>query len=274
MKKPIFLVSDATGDTAEKVLRACLVQFDVSDDSVDIVRLSRTRTLEQVQRIIDEANKSRALVVFTLVQKELREAFIRLAQEKQILFTDLMGSMLCSLREYLHEEPEQKAGLLYRMDNRYFDRIDAIEFAIAHDDGAGIETLHEADAILVGPSRTSKTPLSVYLACQGMKMANVPYVLGVPLPTRLLEINPKKIFALTIAIDVIIERRKARLAARGYTLPGGYIDPEQVAKEIGDFENICRHHRRWQVLDVTHKSVEELAFEIRSALGMVRSVRV
>lgn len=274
MKKPVFLVSDATGDTAEKVLRACLVQFDLGDHAVDMIRAPRTRTLEQVQRLIEEASKVRGLVVFTFVQKNLREGFVTLAKGRPILYADLMGSMLSTLRDYLHEEPEQKAGLLYRMDNHYFDRINAIEFTIAHDDGAGVESLDETDAVLVGPSRTSKTPLSMYLACLGMKTANVPYVPEVPLSEKLLTLDPKKVFALTIAVEILIERRKARVMARAYTLPREYVDPERVTLEVSEFEEICRRHRRWRMLDVTHKSIEELAFEIRSALGMVRSVRV
>jgi len=275
MKKVVYLVSDATGDTAEKVLKACMVQFEYKDGDIDIVRVPNTRTFEQVHCIIDEVSLNSGLIVFTLVERGLREEFISYANVKRVLYVDLMGGLMASLKEYLHEEPELKPGLLHRMDNCYFERMEAMEYSISHDDGVGLETIKEADVVLIGLSRTSKTPLSMFLASLGIKVANIPYLYGIELPDEVFIFKDYgKVFALIIAPDVLIERRKARIRARNYHFSSYYTDLNNVCKETKEFELFCRRNKHWRVLDATNKSIEELAFDIRSYIGRVRNVRM
>ena len=176
--KHITVISDSTGDTAERMIKAALLQF--SKPSVDVRVYSRVRLESEVRTIIERATELQSLVIFTVVNREERDLLWRLIGEHNVEAVDLMGSLISKLSTFLEIEPSGVPGLLHTLSEEYFRRIEAVEFAVKNDDGAEPRNLPKADLVLVGISRTSKTPLSTYLAQKGLKVANVPLVLGVP----------------------------------------------------------------------------------------------
>ena len=168
----IFAVSDATGTTAESVVRAALVQFD--DHQIEITRCGEIRTKDQVRAIISRARRSGGFVVHTLVYEELRHAMLTEGRSQNVTTIDLMGPLLARLSELLSRPPRAEPGIFEPFDTAYLERIEAINFTVRHDDGQNIDDLEQAEIVLVGVSRTSKTPLSIYLANRGWKVANVP----------------------------------------------------------------------------------------------------
>jgi hypothetical protein len=181
-----------------------------------------------------------------------------------ILHHDILGPLIFNLAAYLKQEPLETPSLLRRVDERYFKRIDAVEYTLGHDDGRGAERLHEADIVLVGLSRTSKTPTSFYLAQEGYKVANVPIVPGIALPEELFEIDQHKIVCLNIDPNVLQKIRKVRQKNSG--LRPSYSDLKNVFAEVEYVWDLARKHQNWTVVDTTNKSVEETAWEIIHAV--------
>ena len=171
----IFVLSDGTGQTGKHVLEAALIQFDLP---VMIIRIPHVRTVDQVNELVADAARGHSMIVYTLVSVELRQAVHIAAMERGVIVVDLLGGLLSKLQDFLHRTPWGRPGLLYQTDAGYYQRVDAMEFTVQHDDGQKVDDLDEADLVLVGPSRTSKTPVSFYLAYRGWKVANVPIVLG------------------------------------------------------------------------------------------------
>lgn len=180
--RAIFVVSDATGETAEKVVRAALSQFEIDDSDIDLRVFPQLRHEHDVDTVVSEAQVAHALIVSTLVRPEERELLFRRCGERSVRCVDLLGSLLGSLAGFFGIEPRGIPGLLHTVSTGYFRRMEAIEFTVHSDDGREPDTLLRADLVLVGVSRTSKTPLSIYLAQKGFKVANVPVVLDVPPP--------------------------------------------------------------------------------------------
>jgi hypothetical protein len=173
---------------------------------------------------------------------------------------DLFGNLLDTLALYLRERPEERPGSFHAVGDKYFRRIEAIEFALKFDDGIDMGGLADADIVLVGVSRTSKTPLSMYLSMEGFKVMNVPLVPGVPLPPEILAIPQGRIVGLTIQADRLQEIRAYRLKRLGATSSAGnYSDIGRILDELAYADEIYKHHRRWPVLDVTGRSIEETA---------------
>ena len=258
----IFVVSDATGETAEKVVLAALSQFEMTN--VILTRRQDIRTEPQVAALIKEAVDHDALIVYTIISPKLRALLQRRADRQKIAAIDLMGNLLVHLETHLHRSPLSQPGLLHRIDEDYFRRIDAIDFTVKHDDGQNPQTMQEADIVLVGVSRTTKTPLSIYLAREGWKVANVPLIYGIEPPQELFAMDQRRIVGLTIDPQRLVHIRQARV--RHLPVKTGmaieYAEREYVMKEITSCQQLFAQHPGWLVLDVTGRAVEELANDI------------
>lgn len=261
----IFVVSDATGQTAEMVLRAALVQFQGAE--VEIHRFSHIQAPEQVKRIVEEAAEVSGFIVHTLVSEEIREVVLNEGRARDVAIIDLLGPLLFRLSDLLKAPPLAKPGLFRQLQEDYQRRIEVLEFAVKHDDGQNLRGLASADFVLVGVSRTSKTPLSIYLAGRGWKVANVPVVLNLPLPEELFTIDRQKIIGLIVRAERLLDLRKARLARMETELHLAYADPDYIREELGYSRRLFRKHG-WPIIDVTHKSIEEAASEILALKGL------
>lgn len=256
----IYIISDGTGETASTMTKAALVQYDQKD--VNIVRCKNVRSEAQIESVINEAFENKGIIVHTVVSPAMRAKITEIASNKGLLSVDLLGPLLNALDRYFGVASEGEAGLLRTVDDRYFRRIEAIEYTVKHDDGKSLSHLDEADIILVGVSRTSKTPLSIFLSHKGWKVANIPLVLDTPLPEELMKVDQRKIVGLIIDVDSLSRIRRNRLEKFG-TDPGGeYASMSYIEKEIQYAQELFRKNRRWPVFNVTERALEETATEI------------
>src|SRR5512134_3292844 len=258
--KTVMIISDATGETAERMVRAASLQFS---EPVQIRLFSRVRLESELEQILEKAAELRALVVFTVVNAEERGLIGQLVERYNIETVDLIGALISKLAVYLGSAPAGVPGLLHTINDEYFRRIEAVEFAVKNDDGAEPRNLPKADLVLVGISRTSKTPLSTFLAQQkGLRVANVPLVLGVEPPAELDQVEPRKVYGLTLQPDALVRIRQARLAHLGMPPDSSYGMLEHIRRESAYAQEIFRRHPDWPVIDVTAKAIEETAADI------------
>jgi regulator of PEP synthase PpsR (kinase-PPPase family) len=257
--KNVIVISDATGETAEKVVRAALLQFQ-ADCQVRVY--SRVRLESEVERIVERAAETHALLVFTLVDSAERELLWQLCQRHSVDAVDLIGGLMAKLGSYLSVEPQGIPGLLHTIGEDYFRRIEAVEFTVKNDDGAEPRNLPRADLVLVGISRTSKTPLSMFLANKGYRVANVPLVLGVDPPAELEQVAPDRCYGLSIQADALVKIRQVRLQHLGMPSDSSYGVREHIQRELGYAQEVFRKHPDWPVIDVTGKAIEESAADI------------
>src|SRR5215471_7040870 len=242
--KTVMIISDATGETAERMVRAATLQFS---EPVQIRVFSRVRLESELEQILEKAAELRALVVFTVVNTEER---------------DLISKLISKLALFLGAAPAGVPGLLHSITDDYFRRIEAVEFAVKNDDGAEPRNLPKADLVLVGISRTSKTPLSTYLAQRGLKVANVPLVLGVDPPEELSQVDDRKVFGLIVQPEMLMRIRQARLSHLGMPQDSSYGQRAHIDNEIAYSREIFRKHPNWPVIDVTNRAIEETAADI------------
>ncbi|MFZ8933208.1 MAG: pyruvate, water dikinase regulatory protein [Bacteriovoracaceae bacterium] len=263
----IVIISDGTGETATAICRAAMAQFEEKD--VYFTRYKNVRSKEQVDAIFDNVAESHDLVIYTMVSPKIRNYIGEIALKKRVRSLDVLGPVLTTFANYFEQEPSEEPGLLYAMDKKYFDRIHAMEFTLNHDDGRNLNSLHLADVILIGVSRTSKTPLSVYLSQHGLKVVNIPLVMGTRLPKQLFEVDQRKIFALTIAPDALMKIRRSRLNKLGSQKhTGQYADEEKVIAELEWARRLFSENKTWPVFDVTNKALEETAAEILRLINL------
>jgi regulator of PEP synthase PpsR (kinase-PPPase family) len=255
--RTIDVISDSTGETAERVVRAALLQFPARKTRVRLHQ--RVRSRESATEVVEAAARDGGLVVFTVVSPELREFIHQLCYEKKVEAVDVIGALLGKLSGFLDAEPLGTPSVSLPLSEEYFRRIEAVEFAVKNDDGKEPRNIKRADLVLVGVSRTSKTPLSTYLANRGIKVANVPLVLNVPLPEELLEAPQDRIVGLTIGIDQLCEIRRARLRQLGMPPDTNYGLREHVREELDYAHALFREHAAWPVVDVTGRAIEETA---------------
>ncbi|MCB0411468.1 MAG: kinase/pyrophosphorylase [Bdellovibrionales bacterium] len=257
----IYILSDGTGETASTMVRAALVQY--SDKDLQIVRCKNVRTEDQIVNLLEDIYQKKGLVVHTMVSASMRQFVLRKASEKGIPVVDLMGPLLTSLNSYFGvNDNNPQVGLLRSTDEKYFKRIEAIEFTVKHDDGKYMENLDQAEIILVGISRTSKTPLSIFLSHKGWKVANVPLVINTPLPESLFQADQRKIVGLTIDPNSLGKIRRKRLEKFGQDPGGDYASRAHILKEIDYASAIFKKNKKWPVFDVTDRALEETAAEI------------
>jgi regulator of PEP synthase PpsR (kinase-PPPase family) len=262
--KYIWVISDGSGSTAERVLQASLVQFGQRE--VVVERIPDVRSARLITDIVREAAKKKGLVAYTLVTPELRNEIVTRANESNVPTVDLLGPLLTTLTTFLASSPESKPGLLGQLNHHYFQRIDAVGFTVKHDDGRGVHDLPKADVIITGVSRTSKTPLSMYLAYnKGLLVANIPIILGLDPPPQLFKVDQKKIVGLTANPDLLIRLRQTRLAQMAHA-DIDYGDASHVIEELKYSHQIFRQNPKWSVIDITGKAIEEMANEVCSVV--------
>jgi regulator of PEP synthase PpsR (kinase-PPPase family) len=251
----IHVISDSSGETAERVARSALVQF--ANANARIVKHTRVRELTDLQSIFRTVEKDALLVLYTLVNPALREALVEMASEHGVECIDPLGGVIAKVGSLLGKQPEGRPGGLQSLDEAYFKRIEAVEFTVKHDDGQMPQGLRKADVVIVGISRTSKTPVCTYLAQKGIRAANVPIVLGIPLPRELFEVDPSKVFALTINVASLVRIRRARLKQLNMSPDSDYGMREHIIKELKYAREIFRDNPSWPVVDVSQKALEE-----------------
>ncbi|MDK2847157.1 MAG: [pyruvate, water dikinase]-phosphate phosphotransferase / [pyruvate, water dikinase] kinase [Desulfuromonadales bacterium] len=255
----IYVMSDATGETAEKIVNAVLTQF--RDKPVRLRRISNVRNKAAVLRGLEEIQRHKGMVVYTVVNRDLAQFVQDESETRGIMAFDLVTPLLSQFSKFFGRTPGQEPGLLHDMDEEYFRRIEAVEFTVKHDDGQEVHHLVHADIVLVGVSRTSKTPLSTYLAHLGWKVANVPLVLGIDPPRELFQVDSKRIVGLYIDPQRLVELRLARLRHLGQDPRAAYADIEEIEEELRYAKVLFRRHG-WVTVNVSGKAVEETANEV------------
>jgi regulator of PEP synthase PpsR (kinase-PPPase family) len=264
----VHLVSDSTGETLNAVLRAVAPLFEgvtPLEHSYYLVRSPR-----QLERVLREIENAPGVVMFTISNMELRSRLEQRCREMGMPAVAVLDPVLDMLSRYLGMELNQKIGAGRVLDADYFRRIDALNYAMGHDDGQGGSELETADVILVGVSRTSKTPTCVYLANRGVKAANVPIVMNAPMPERLFEAGGPLVVGLTITPDRLQHIRRNRLAAMKETRDTSYVDEDIIRQEIVYASRLYEKHG-WPVIDVSRRSIEETAAAVLNLLAERRS---
>lgn len=244
------------------MVRATLAQF--GDQGVQVEVISRVKTVEQVREAVKTTKERQGLMAYTLVETRLRSEIVSLANEAGVVSVDLIGPLMTSLSGFLTEEPAHRPGLYTQADDEHYARLEAVSFTVRHDDGLSAHEVGQADIVLVGPSRTSKTPLSVYLAhTRGLKVSNVPVALGVPPLEELKRLGPRQVAGLTMRADVLSQVRRERLREMGQP-DIDYADIAHVERELMHCHQVYRSPPPWPVVDVTGKSIEEISIEVCS----------
>lgn len=266
----ILVASDATGHTAEVVVRAALVQFRGAAAQLHL--RPHVRSVDDVRKTVREAARVGGLIVHTLVSAEMRSVMLTEARAQRVPTIDLLGPLLLRLEDLLALQPMATPGLFRDADAEYRRRFEVMDFTVRHDDGQAPEGLSRADLVLVGVSRTSKTPLSMFLAWRGLRVANVPIVHTLPLPEELGRVAPAKVVGLTIKPERLLELRRSRLQQMEAPPRFPYADLRQIMAELEYARELCGR-AAWPVVDVTDKSVEEVAAEVLVLTGIESSVR-
>lgn len=260
--KHIWIISDGSGFTGERVLQASLVQFEQKE--VVVERIPNVKKVAQIRQIVKKAKQKNGFIAYTLVTQNLRKEIATIANEYNVPAVDLLGPLLTSLSKFLALAPEAKPGLLADLNHYYFKRVDAVGFAVKHDDGLRLKDLSRADVVITGVSRTSKTPLSMYLAYnRGLLVANVPLILGSEPPSQLFKIDQKKIVGLTLNPEILTKLRQTRIAQLTH-IDINYADPKHVREELKYSHEVFRKNPLWSVIDITGKAIEEVADEVCS----------
>lgn len=252
----IYAVSDSMGETSEQVAKAVIKQFDIAD--FEIKRIPYVNDTETIDNLIKKASKENSFIVFTIVVEELRNYIVEKAFENNVGAVDVMTPVLHPLIKQLGLAPKREPGLLRKLDDKYFKKVAAIEFAVKYDDGKDTRGILLADIVLIGVSRTSKTPLSMYLAHKNIKVANIPLVPEVSPPEELNSISSKKIIGLTLANEQLNRIRKERLKTMGLKDTANYANMERIFSELEYSERIMKK-LNCKVIDTTNKAVEETA---------------
>ena len=261
--KTICLVGEGTGETISKIAKASLSQF--SREKVAIKTFFQVREEQQVRGIVKEAGKEKALVAFSMIEPSLRDCLIGEADSHGIEAIDVIGDFIMHLSTFLGEKPSEIPGQQHALDEEYYRRIEAINFAVKHDDGKLSQGLRIADFILVGLSRSGKTPLSVYLAHQGWRVANVPLHPDMVPPEELFKVDQRKVFGLMISVESLVKVREARLEQLGLGPYAKYADPVKIADEIAWCQTYYKQNDRWRIMDISDKAIEEAAASILNA---------
>lgn len=254
----LHLVSDATGETLATVARACLVQFQDIGPQERIWNLIRTPG--QITRVLRGIADDPGIVLFTLVDHELQELLQEGCRKLGVPCISVLDPVISALGSYLEQESLGQPGSQHSLNADYFHRIDAIEYTLIHDDGQGVQSLDQADIVLVGVSRTSKTPTCLYLANRGLKVANVPFVPDVPLPEALFSLKGPLVVGLTKDPLQLQQVRRNRLAIIGgpEDQDTDYVDLDSVRREVMEARRLCTR-QGWPIIDISRRSIEETA---------------
>jgi regulator of PEP synthase PpsR (kinase-PPPase family) len=252
----IYVLSDSIGETGEQVARAAVSQFN--PERYEVRRFPYITDEEQIVEIFEEAKSERSIIIYTIVIEKLRNFIIKMGKEFNIPVVDLMTPALDALQQVLGYEPKRESGLIRRLDEKYFRKVEAVEFAVKYDDGKDTRGIKKADIVLVGVSRTSKTPLSMYLAHKHFKVANVPLVPEVPAPEELFLKDVKRVFGLIANPFKLNEIRQERLKSLGLSNNANYASIERIKLEL-EYSKRIMEKLNCVVIDVSNKAVEETA---------------
>ena len=261
---PVFLISGSTGHTCYTVLRAALAQFD--DPQVNVALRSNARSVAAVGEYVEEAAKAGAVVCHSVVEPEARKALVEGLRQHNVPAADVLGQVVALLEDHLGQAPKLQPGLSYQLRKEYFDRIEAVDFTLAHDDGNGLQDLHLADVVIVGVSRVSKSVTCFYLSYDGVRAANVPLVPGVAPFRQLTDVDSSKVVGLTMNPSRLCSVRQARVGTIKQGPYGDYTDRHAIAAELRAATELMQEHN-WRSVDVSYKSVEEVAKEVLSLIG-------
>lgn len=261
----IYVISDSLGETGEQVARAAVSQFDITD--YEIRRYSYVLTRNMVEEILEEAKKENSVILYTVVQSKYSQMITDFAIENDIPHINLLEGILNSIEKRIHKKPKREPGIIRKLDDSYFKRVEAIEFAVKYDDGKDPRGLKKADLVILGISRTSKTPLSMYLANKNIKVANIPLVPEAILPKEVFEIPKKRIVGLTNSPEKLNSIRRERLKALGLSGEANYASMQRILDEIDYAEKIMRRIG-CPIIDVSDKAIEETAGIIIDILKM------
>jgi regulator of PEP synthase PpsR (kinase-PPPase family) len=261
----VHLVSDSTGETLNAMVNAALAQFEGVD--VHLHSYALVRSPHQLDRALDHIAIAPGLVFFTLANPTLREKLVRRCDSLLIECLDVLEGPITTLRSFLGTSETHKVGRQHEVDQAYLNRIEVLNFTMAHDDGQSLDTIEQAEVILVGASRTSKTPTCIYLAIRGVRAANIPLVPGMKLPPALTSGKKKPmIVGLWVSPDRLVQVRRTRLASMGEERSTDYIDLESVRAEITNTRKLFESHD-WPCIDVSRRSIEETAAAVINLLA-------
>ncbi len=261
--KTIVLLSGSTGRTCDVVIRAALAQFE--SPNVSTLHKTYVRSAESATQIVKEAARTGSVIFHSIVAPEVREAVVHQCKTLNVPVVDVLGPVLALLEDHLGESPRGRPGLSYQRQKEYFDRIDAVSFTLTHDDGCHIQGLSEADAVIVGVSRVSKSVTCFYLAYRGVRAANVPLIPDCEPPQELLAIDRRKVIGLTMNPNRLERVREVRIGMMGPGPFQQYGDAREIEREI-KFANTLMARQGWRKIDVSYMSVEEVAKEVMSML--------
>jgi regulator of PEP synthase PpsR (kinase-PPPase family) len=255
----VYIMSDSIGETGELVVKAAISQF--TGANIEIERKPYLKSAAQIDAILEMAAKNQSAIMYTLVRPDLKNALETRAHALGITHVDIMGPVVDALQAVTHLTPRNEPGLIRKIDEAYFTKIEAIEFAVKFDDGKDPRGLLQADIVITGVSRASKTPLCMYLAHKGIKAANVPLVKEIPPPPELFQVAPHKVIGLTIKPSLLFEIRRERLKAMGLQPSSAYANLERIIEELDYAQGIMRKVG-CPVIDITNKATEETAARV------------
>ena len=261
---PLFIVSGGEGASGEQLVRTALAQF--GEPGVEVHIVPHVRRKNQVEKAVAQVAAAGGTIIHTLVNAGLRRALIHLARERHVVAIDPMGPILSQLARILRREPLGRPGLYRQLNEEYFERVAAIEFAVRHDDGRNLQELHLAEIVLIGVSRVGKTPLSMYLSMMGWKVANLPLLQDASPPAELFEIDPCRVVGLKIDLEPLMAHRQVRSQRLGVAKKTAYTTVPELDKEIAAAHRLCRRYH-FALVDVTDKPIEESAHEVIALVG-------
>lgn len=253
----VYVISDSVGETAQQVTKAAVSQFTINEE-FEIRRFPYVVDDKFLLDVLSSAKSEDAIIVYTLVDEKLLNTTKEYCEKEGLSHVDLMTPILKEIAKKTNTKPKREPGIIRKLDDSYFKRVEAIEFAVKYDDGKDPRGILKADIVLLGISRTSKTPLSMYLANKNMKVANVPLVPEIPIPKEVFEINPKKIIGLTNTPEKLNQIRQERLKALGLSSNASYANLERILQELDYSEEVMKKVG-CPVIDVSSKAIEETA---------------
>lgn len=256
---PVYIVSGGTGASGERVVRTALAQFP--EANIPVMVIPHIRTAQEVEEAVLEAAHTKGTILHTLVDVDLRRTLIRKARDNNVYSIDLIGRVMHRLANTIGQEPINQPGQYWLMRQAYFERVEAIEYTIGHDDGLSPQEWHQAEIVLVGLSRVGKTPLSMYLSVLGWKVANVPLLKDIPPPPELFKLDRRRVVGLTIEPGQLLLHRKQRQRNLGTSMESEYTNPVILYEEVEDMRKLYRRSG-FAIVDVTDKPIEESADEV------------
>ena len=264
----IYLISDSTGETLDRIFLAIKAQFENIDYKINT--FSFTRTENQILKILNEAEKNNSIILYSIVDSNLAKYLSNISNEKNIPCFGVLGDLILSFSKLLNQKASHQPSGQHALNDEYYKRIEAIQFTMTHDDGKKIDDLNNADVILLGVSRTSKTPTSIYLANRGYKTINIPLVLDQKIPKDLISNRKACIIGLTADPERLADIRRNRVAIMKDNKIKDYTDMEYIKKEVNDSKILFKKNN-WPIIDVTRRSVEETAASILKIIDIKKN---